>query len=27
VVDDILERETPPDLEQAMRSALGVEAA
>ena len=27
VVDDILEREAPPDLEQAMRSALGVEAA
>ena len=27
VVDDILERETPPDLEQAMRSALEVEAA
>jgi len=26
VVDDILEREAPPDLEQAMRSALGVEA-
>ena len=27
VVDDILERESPPDLERAMRSALGVEAA
>jgi vacuolar-type H+-ATPase subunit F/Vma7 len=27
VVDDILEREAPPDLERAMRSALGVEAA
>jgi len=26
VVDDILERDAPPDLEQAMRSALGVEA-
>jgi len=27
VVDDILEREAPPDLERAMRGALGVEAA
>jgi vacuolar-type H+-ATPase subunit F/Vma7 len=27
VVDDVLEREAPPDVEQAMRSALGVEAA
>ena len=27
VVDDILEREAPPDLEQLMRRALGVEAA
>ena len=27
VVDDVLERDVPPDLEQAMRSALGVEAA
>jgi len=27
VVDDVLEREAPPDLERAMRSALGVEAA
>ena len=27
VVDDILEREAPPDLERAMRSALGVEVA
>ena len=27
VVDDILGREAPPDLERAMRRALGVEAA
>ena len=27
VVDDVLEREAPPDLEQLMRRALGVEAA
>ena len=27
VVDDVLERESPPDLERAMRGALGVEAA
>ena len=27
VVDDILGRDAPPDLEQAMRRALGVEAA
>ena len=27
VVDDILEHESPPDLERAMRSALGVEVA
>lgn len=26
VVDDILEHDAPPDLERAMRSALGVEA-
>jgi len=27
VVDDVLQREAPPDLEQLMRRALGVEAA
>lgn len=27
VVDDILGRDAPPDIEQAMRRALGVEAA
>lgn len=27
VVDDVLEREAPPDLERLMRRALGVEAA
>lgn len=27
VVDDVLERDVPPDLEQAMRGALGVETA
>lgn len=27
VVDDILEREAPPDIEQAMRRALGVETS
>ncbi len=26
-VDDVLERDAPPDLEQLMRRALGVEAA
>ena len=27
VVDDVLERDAPPDIEQLMRRALGVEAA